>query len=74
MVSSSSSSSSASRDTVGVDKSAPNATTLVPLGLDGTRDLDILDGLHRLAKAVILKHKTIKVKYVTIDILQKCRV
>jgi len=37
-------------------------------------DLDILDGLHRLAKAVILKHKTIKVKYVTTDILQKCRV
>ena len=37
-------------------------------------DLDVLDGLHRLAKAVILKHKTIKVKYVTTDILQKCKI
>ena len=36
--------------------------------------LDVLDGLHRLAKSVILKRKTIKVKYVSNDILLKCKI
>lgn len=41
---------------------------------DDHGDLDILDGLHRLAKSVILKRKTINVKFVTEDILSKCKI
>jgi len=37
-------------------------------------DLDILDGLHRLAKSVMLGRKTIKVKMVSNDILSKCKI
>jgi hypothetical protein len=37
-------------------------------------DLDVLDGLHRLAKSVILERKTICVKYVSDDILLKCKI
>ena len=37
-------------------------------------DLDVLDGLHRLAKSVILKRKTIKVKCVPNDILLQCKI
>ena len=37
-------------------------------------DLDVLDGLHRLSKAVILKRKTINVKYVTDDVLNKAKI
>jgi hypothetical protein len=37
-------------------------------------DLDVLDGLHRLAKSVILKRKTIKVKCVSNDILLQCKI
>ena len=41
---------------------------------DDNGDLDILDGLHRLAKSVMLRRKTIKVKYVSNDILSKCKI
>ena len=37
-------------------------------------NLDVLDGLHRLAKSVILKRKTINVKYISNDILLKCKI
>lgn len=41
---------------------------------DDNGDLDVLDGLHRLAKSIILKRKTINVKYVSNDILLKCKI
>lgn len=37
-------------------------------------DLDILDGLHRLVKSLVLGRKTIKVKYISNDILLKCKI
>ena len=41
---------------------------------DDNGDLDVLDGLHRLAKSVILKRKTINVKYISNDILNTCKI
>ena len=41
---------------------------------DDNGDLDVLDGLHRLSKSVILKRKTINVKYISNDILLKCKI
>ncbi len=41
---------------------------------DDNGDLDVLDGLHRLAKSVLLKRKTINVKYISNDILLKCKI
>jgi len=37
-------------------------------------DLDILDGLHRLCKIYMLDKRTIKVKYITKDLLDKARI
>jgi len=37
-------------------------------------DLDILDGLHRLAKSILLQRKTISVKYITNKLLLKCKI
>lgn len=41
---------------------------------DNNGDLDILDGLHRLCKSVLMKKETIRAKYVTKDILIKTRI
>ena len=52
-----------------------NANLLYPIIIyDDNGDLDVLDGLHRLAKSVILKRKTINIKYVSNDILLKCKI
>lgn len=52
-----------------------NADLLYPIIIyDDNGDLDVLDGLHRLAKSVILGRKTIKVKYISNDILLKCKI
>jgi hypothetical protein len=40
---------------------------------DNNGDLDILDGLHRLCKSILMKKETIRVKYVTKNILMKTR-
>jgi hypothetical protein len=40
---------------------------------DNNGDLDILDGLHRLCKSILMKKETIQVKYVTKNILMKTR-
>lgn len=50
-----------------------NANLSYPIIIhDNNGDLDVLDGLHRLAKTVILKQKTINVKYATNNNLLKC--
>lgn len=41
---------------------------------DISGDLDVLDGLHRLSLATILGRKTINVKYVCMEILEKTKI
>jgi hypothetical protein len=41
---------------------------------DDDGDLDVLDGLHRLCKAYLLGYKTIKIKYVTMELLNKSKI
>lgn len=41
---------------------------------DDKGDMDILDGLHRLAKLYLLGKKRAKIRYITDDILDKARI
>jgi len=42
--------------------------------LDENKNLDVLDGLHRLSKAYMKGIKKIKAQYVTMDILNKAKI
>ena len=52
-----------------------NADTKYPILVykDG-KDLDVLDGLHRLSKLVKNKRKTVKIKYITSEMLRKAEI
>jgi len=52
-----------------------NANTKYPILVykDG-KNLDVLDGLHRLSKLIKNKRKTVKIKYITSEMLRKAEI
>lgn len=57
-----------------MDKINSADTKYAILVYDDGKDLDVLDGLHRLSKLVNNQEKTVKVKYVTSEMLRKSNI